>query len=189
LDLALPYLPDTESVLEVGCGVGRVLQFVAPCFDKAWGVDVSDKYIELSKPFLASCSNVTTSLSDGMGIPSLEGSPFSMIYCVFVLDHIPSYDIGKSLLKAMVDNCKQDGTLILFVGVHPDDPKGSKDFGRVGTTWTGFRWTKQIIDTMLADLGLAIMAYRVGPVQKMTQERLYAGIISLWQKGGRDERF
>jgi len=56
--LLLPFLSRNDIVLEVGCGIGRLLKWVAPHCSQAIGVDVSGGLLRIARRHLAQLPNV-----------------------------------------------------------------------------------------------------------------------------------
>jgi len=66
-------------VLEIGCGIGRLLKH------DYYGIDISERMLSIAKNKKPYCNY---KLSDGRTIP-YEDSYFNSVYCVLVFQHIP----------------------------------------------------------------------------------------------------
>ena len=83
-----------DSALEIGCGMGRVSEFLADDFDSVYGVDISGKMIEEAKKRL-SHNKYHFFEGDGMILPINSGS-INLIISHAVFQHMPNYDVVQS---------------------------------------------------------------------------------------------
>ncbi|MHA1912651.1 MAG: class I SAM-dependent methyltransferase, partial [Candidatus Kariarchaeaceae archaeon] len=58
VQFVLDHLAQTDQILELGCGYGRVLAQIAPKVLRAYGIDISVKNLELGKEYLSHLSNI-----------------------------------------------------------------------------------------------------------------------------------
>jgi len=101
------YVKDGESILDYGCGPGRLLKGISDQNDCVllYGTDNSkemrdeaQKYV--NKPF---CSMVLpTALGD---------NKFNLIYCVYVLQHVPAIEI-REILSRIHHHLEDDGVFV-----------------------------------------------------------------------------
>jgi len=145
-EFANPILSNSrDTVLEIGCGVGRALEFIAPHYRKAYGVDVSQNYLNIAKDYLKDCSdNIELFLIDGVSLPCIEDNSIDLTYCIFVIDHIPHKEQVELLLEEVHRVLKKDGAFILLTGVSAEL---KEDY--IGNTWCGAQWTKDTINQAL----------------------------------------
>lgn len=120
------------AVLEVGVGMGRVMQHVAELFDVSVGVDVSGEMLKKASKILPDTRLIKVS---GKTLEMLEDDAFDLVYCVYVLDHIPKKIWIDSLLKEMHRVVKPEGFVRIFFALH-DKPHDD------GTSWCGARYTE-----------------------------------------------
>lgn len=103
---------DFKSLLDVGCGDGRLLREIhlnIPETDLL-GIDLSEGAIRLAKALNPALSFTTADITGNR----LKGKKFDIITCVEVLEHIPPAECGK-FLKNIKSHLKESGTLILSV--------------------------------------------------------------------------
>ena len=83
-------LPASGRVLDIGCGYGRSLRWLASVYDEAVGVDISQTAIDEAASFLKNADNVRlyTSPADGVADEILS-ERFDFIYAFTVFQHIP----------------------------------------------------------------------------------------------------
>lgn len=86
------------KVLEIGCGVGRLMK------PKYYGIDISSKMIDIAKKRHPEC---VFKLCDGRTIP-YEDKTFNSVYCVLVFQHIP-FDAVKGYIEEAYRVLKKNG--------------------------------------------------------------------------------
>ena len=77
------------KVLDVGCGIGRVLKPLAKHFHALVGIDVSPTMIAQSKAWLSEISNVATFETSGMDLHEFEDESFDLVYSYVAFQHMP----------------------------------------------------------------------------------------------------
>jgi ubiquinone/menaquinone biosynthesis C-methylase UbiE len=77
-------------VLEIGCGIGRVLKHIAPSFAEAHGIDISEEMIALGKDRLSGFANIYLHLGDGATLNPLPNDYFDLVYSVLAFQHMPA---------------------------------------------------------------------------------------------------
>lgn len=103
-------IPDfgKASVLEIGCGIGRVTEFLAKNFEKVYAVDISGEMIQKLKNRLGEYNNITAVENDGIHMPfSDESANFAFSYIVF--QHMPQKDIIEKNFKEVGRVLKKGG--------------------------------------------------------------------------------
>lgn len=76
-------------VLEIGCGIGRILKPLSPSFRHLTGIDVSKEMIEASKAWLRGIPNVETLETSGVDLAPLPSSHFDLVYSYVAFQHMP----------------------------------------------------------------------------------------------------
>jgi SAM-dependent methyltransferase len=82
-------LDPSAEILEIGCGVGRLLVPLAERVAVAHGVDISPVMIEKSKEYAADAPNVKTALTDGT-FSYLPDASLDFVFSFIVFQHIPA---------------------------------------------------------------------------------------------------
>lgn len=80
-------------VVEIGCGIGRMLPFFAMLFAHVHGVDVAPGMIEQGRARLAHLPNVTLHLGDGRSLGGLADRCCDLALSFQVFQHIPDKDV------------------------------------------------------------------------------------------------
>lgn len=82
--------PKQMTILEIGCGVGRVTRALAEVFGTVHGVDVSGEMIRQAKAGLAGVPNVHFWKNNGTDLTVLEQMEVDFAFSSIVFQHIPS---------------------------------------------------------------------------------------------------
>lgn len=82
----------TDTVLEVGCGLGRIGRFLAPCCSKWIGSDISGKMLERADEFLKDVANVELIELTQHGLRQFDDASIDKLYCSAVLMHLDEWD-------------------------------------------------------------------------------------------------
>jgi len=83
------WLKKESVVLEVGCGIGRLLSPVSKKVNTAHGVDISNRMLSESKEYLKDSPNVFTwKVLPDWTFP-IESESLDLVYSVIVFQHIP----------------------------------------------------------------------------------------------------
>lgn len=89
IDSIINLIPDNcDSLLEVGCGDGRILNQIKDNYKTIYGIDISKEAIKNVE--------VPTKLADASELPFPDNS-FDIVLCCEVLEHIPYETYQKSL--------------------------------------------------------------------------------------------
>ena len=77
------------TVLEVGCGIGRMLRPLARDFVRLYGIDVSAEMIDRSRQWLAGLDNVETFETSGVDLARFADESFDLVYSYVAFQHMP----------------------------------------------------------------------------------------------------
>ena len=105
------------SVLDLGCGVGRLVIPFAKRFNAVVGVDVSPSMLEICRAncFEYGCGNVELVLSDDE-LSRVDGE-FDLVHSYIVLQHIV-VPKGLKLIRSLMRKTKKAGILAIHVPIH-----------------------------------------------------------------------
>ncbi len=81
-------LDPAARVLEIGCGVGRLLRPLAQRVAAAHGVDISPAMVEQARAACADCPNLRFSVTDGT-LRGFAASSLDLVFSWIVFQHIP----------------------------------------------------------------------------------------------------
>ncbi len=84
-----PYYDQSWTVLDIGCGIGRILKPLAQHFRHLVGIDVSGEMIKKSKKWLQGLENVKTLETSGVDLSPLPQDYFNLVYSYVAFQHMP----------------------------------------------------------------------------------------------------
>lgn len=108
-ELFEPLVKDNDAVLDVGCGNGRLGEFLTDHKIQYHGHDISRKLIEHAEK---KCPRGTFSVGEASQLPYPNGT-FNVVFLVATLHHIPSHALRKKVIREAYRVLKNGGTLIM----------------------------------------------------------------------------
>ncbi len=153
--LLLPeYVQFKGRILDVGCGVGRMSFEFAETATQVIGVDVSEGMIRKAKGYARkfNIKNAEFYVTDGLGYTMVENSSIDLIYCVRVMQHVPSL----SVIQANLRECSRvltPGGWLIFMTQDNFDPDGKNP------TYDGVRCGRREITKAVQNLPLDMVRY------------------------------
>jgi len=87
-----PFIDRSATVLDLGCGIGRVARYLAPRCGTLWAVDASTRMLELAADRLAAFDNVRLARCVDTSIPDVATSSVDVAYSILVLQHVERED-------------------------------------------------------------------------------------------------
>jgi ubiquinone/menaquinone biosynthesis C-methylase UbiE len=105
--------PKQMTVLEIGCGVGRVTRALGEVFGEVHGVDVSGEMIRQAKESAAGISNIHFHQNNGKDLTVIGDVPFDFAFTSIVFQHIPSREVIESYVSE-VSRLLRPGRLFKF---------------------------------------------------------------------------
>lgn len=115
LEFIKEYSKDDDKILDFGCGNGRLLEILSEKNICYYGVDVSEKLIEIAKSKYLSENTSFLKLD-----PSQESLPFAdnffnAVYSVAVFHHFPGKEYRKQMAKELFRITKPGGYVVVTV--------------------------------------------------------------------------
>lgn len=93
--------PEEMTVLEIGCGPGRMTRYLAEIFGDVRAIDVSSEMIALAKGNLHDKTNVRLYETNGIDLAPFESQLFDFAFCSGVFHHVPLRAIIIAYLHAV----------------------------------------------------------------------------------------
>ncbi|MFT5055323.1 MAG: ubiquinone/menaquinone biosynthesis C-methylase UbiE [Pseudoalteromonas distincta] len=142
---------DQSSVLDVGCGIGRVLKPFSKRFNSCMGIDINSQILVTAKDYIKS-ENVELLENDGHSIP-FEENRFHFVYSGGVLQHIPEINVIMNYFNEGLRVLKEGGLLNYSIQVCMTLRQGGLEGDRVGA-----QVLASDIETLLNKTGAELMA-------------------------------
>ena len=119
------------SMVEIGCGLGRMTRMLARVFAGVTAIDISDEMVARARENTADLPNVTVLLGDGATLQPLAADSHDFVFSFIVFQHIPSLAvIGSYCLEAY--RVLRPGGLFKFQVMGCASGRDPRD------TWSGF---------------------------------------------------
>ncbi len=140
----------TWTVLDIGCGIGRVLKPLGKHFQTLIGVDVSSSMIAQSKIWLSDFPHITTFETSGVDLQRFEDQTFNLVYSYVAFQHMPK-PVFEQYLSEINRVLTPDGYLALQL------PMGENRDVPIEDTIGIRSYTFSEIERKLSDNGLAFL--------------------------------
>lgn len=106
IDFVKENLSNTQSVLELGAGYGRIIRELAPCCGSIVGIDISEESVELGKEYLKDYYNASIVAMDVHRIEFPK--PFDVILCL--QNGLSAMRADSTVIHKILDNVAPGGT-------------------------------------------------------------------------------
>ena len=156
-------LPKSGTFLEIGCGNGRMTEFIVWKYDEVIGTDISGEMIRLARERMSNVKNVKLFETDGESIPApYESVDVAFSYLVF--QHIKDRDMIRRNFEEVYRVLKPGG--IFKVLMRTDKQETMKAW------WSGVHYTSETARDIYYPIGFDMV--------KLEQVKTYA--MWLWLK-------
>ena len=91
--------PSAMSIVEIGCGAGRMTQPLSRLFGRVSGVDVSPEMIASARAALGNCDNVEFHVNNGSDLSMFPNEHFDFAISAIVFQHIPKRAIVENYIS------------------------------------------------------------------------------------------
>lgn len=91
-----------KSVLEIGCGAGRMTQSFAQRFAKVLAVDISGEMLSSARAIHRSLSNIEWRQTNGVDLAGTPSDSVDMVFSYIVLQHLPNETMVLSYIREIV---------------------------------------------------------------------------------------
>jgi SAM-dependent methyltransferase len=160
--LLRPYLPILLQgkpaadcrVVEIGCGIGRMTQWLAADFRHVDALDVSPAMLETARLRLSHLPNIAFHLGSGADLAPLASASADLIFTYIVFQHIPS--------RAAIQGYVADAARVLKCGgsfkFQLNGDQSPAYLAHPRDTWLGEVFSEADVAAMLASAGLTLIA-------------------------------
>ena len=106
-------------MLEIGCGIGRMLQFFAVLFEEVHGIDIAPSMVAQARDYLKKSPNAKVWLGDGRTLAGLPSAHFDLAISFQVFQHIPSKDVITDYVRDTFRVLRKGGLFKFLVKTKP----------------------------------------------------------------------
>jgi SAM-dependent methyltransferase len=157
-DLAAFVLRDIELdgeavVLEIGCGLGRLLKPLAAMVKEIHGVDVSGEMIEQARVRLKELQNIHLHKTSGSDVSMMPDQYVDFCYSFITFQHVPEKKIIHHYFQEVSRILKPGGLFRFQVDGRSHDTARQDSAG----TWCGVVFHEEEIQTQLSANGFRIL--------------------------------
>jgi ubiquinone/menaquinone biosynthesis C-methylase UbiE len=109
----LQWDPRGKSMVELGCGAGRMTRAFAQDFSRVHACDISTEMLKHAKTLNPEASNIEWTLTNGADLSGLGDGSVDFVFSYIVLHHMPDRGLALAYIREMLRLLKPDG-LFLF---------------------------------------------------------------------------
>ena len=132
-----------SSILDLGCGIGRITQFMVDDFEKVVGIDISGEMIKQAKKRLKGYKNLELIETDGWTIP-LKDNSIDLVFSYLVFQHFKNRKMVEANFKEVYRVLKPKG--MFKVRIRTDNVDKDR-------WWGGVEYTEQSIGKLIKKVG------------------------------------
>ena len=115
-----------HDVLEIGVGVGRIAEHIAPRCRSFYGIDISDNMIRIARERMAAQKNATFTAHGRSDLSLFADASLDRVYCQVVLIHLDREDAFHYLRESF--RALRPGGLAWFQFYNLLHPRGFREF-------------------------------------------------------------
>ncbi len=131
--------------LEIGCGIGRMLQFFSVMFADVHGIDIAPSMVAQAREYLRRFPNVTVHQGDGRTLAGLPSAHFDLVLSFQVFQHIPDLKVVTDYVRDTFRVLRPRGLFKFLVKQKPWTGQGAR-----ADTWNGVDITRADVDRWAA---------------------------------------
>ena len=173
---------ERSSVLELGCGVGRMTKALAQRFGSVYATDVSPEMVTQARALCPELKNVTWEITNGFELSLIPDSSVDFAFSFLVFQHVPDREIILRNIAEMLRVLRPGGGLLFQYNGETNrrvDWKGRMIWGvldrwripllprlfgidtrEAGKTWDGAPLTGEEVETWVEAWGGRIVGSR-----------------------------
>jgi len=102
-----------DRVLDVGCGSGKLLQAFSDKEIEYLGIEPGEKLIEYARKEWGENEKRKFSIGDILDLGKVSEYEFDYVFCIAVLQHIPSRKLRIQALRQLKNKVKPEGKIII----------------------------------------------------------------------------
>jgi ubiquinone/menaquinone biosynthesis C-methylase UbiE len=155
------FVGGNTSIVDLGCGTGRMTEYMSWMFETAIGVDISGEMIKQAEDRLVAYRNVLLYETDGQTIPIPDDS-VDYVFSYLVFQHMKEHSMVEKNFQEAYRVLKPGG--LFKVLLRTDEQKSMDEW------WSGVHYTPETAESLYSSLGFTLI--------KLEQVKTYA--MWLW---------
>ncbi|HJP58950.1 MAG TPA: methyltransferase domain-containing protein [Gemmatimonadaceae bacterium] len=114
---------EESNVLDIGCGIGRLLVALAPQVNRVVGIDVSAEMVKAARRRSEGYENVSVIKGDGYGLAAVKGDEFDLIIAVDSFPYLrqSGYPLVQKFVADSARALKSRGQLVILNYSYSED--------------------------------------------------------------------
>lgn len=132
------FSPQGKTILELGCGAGRMTQSFAAHFGQIVALDVSQEMLDRAQQMLRGARNITWVQANGLDLSTIASESVDFAFSYLVLQHLPAEELVRGYIRELLRVLKVTGLcLFQFNGMKSATMnwKGTVAWGCVDALW------------------------------------------------------
>jgi SAM-dependent methyltransferase len=109
----------TDSIVEIGCGAGRITRVLAERGRDVRALDVSERMLEVARELNANLDNVSWILGDGVSLAGIDDASADVCHSHVVFQHIPDPAVTLGYVREMGRVLRPGGWAAFQVSTDP----------------------------------------------------------------------
>jgi SAM-dependent methyltransferase len=142
-----------KTMLELGCGAGRMTRSFAQRFARVYALDISKEMLGHAEALLPGASHVVWTLGNGGDLQGLRDESVDFAFSYIVLQHMPEPPFAHRYIREMLRVLKTGGMFLFQFNSVPKmtmNWKGRLAWGLVDLPWSlGFRAASRGVASLL----------------------------------------
>jgi SAM-dependent methyltransferase len=172
LDMLDARIEPSDSVVEIGCGVGRVTRVLADRSSQVRAFDVSKEMIERARELNPHLDNVEWIVGDGRSLDPIPDESATVAHSFVVFQHIPDPEITLNYIREMGRVLRPGGWAFFQISnapaIHEKRPPlkrlwhwlnglvGRAPRGQSNPAWRGSAVSLDRLESVASDAGMEI---------------------------------
>jgi SAM-dependent methyltransferase len=136
------FLAEGKTMLELGCGAGRMSHCFAARFGHLIAVDISPRMLDHAREVLHGIANVTLVQSNGIDLSPVPDESVDFVFSYLVLQHLPERGLVQTYIGEIL-RILRIGGICLFQFHSTENPTMNRR-GRIAWTCVNALWSLQL---------------------------------------------